>query len=108
MKRVMILVAMLVAVAMIAPAKSKTYKSRSTTTARTPVVAYTLAGCPDCAAFKQYLRQSGVHYTTTHTRDRNVSLFPTVVYSDGQADNGERISGGQAKLPKAIRLIETD
>src|SRR5436190_12001378 len=101
MKRVMILVAMLVAVALTAPAKSTTTKR---TSGRTVVAAYTLAGCPDCAAFKRYLRQSGVHYTTTYTRDRNVSLYPTVVYSDGQADNGERVYAGQVHLPKSVRL----
>lgn len=102
MKHLMILIAVL-AITTTAPARK-----HSTSSSRTPVVAYTLAGCPDCAAFKQYLRQSGVHYTTTYTRDRSVSLFPTVVYSDGRADNGERVYAGQVKLPKNLRLIETD
>jgi hypothetical protein len=104
MKHVIMLVTLLVAITMTAPAKTKNRSSSS----RTPVVAYTLAGCPDCAAFKQFLRESGVHYTTTYTRDRSVSLFPTVVYSDGRADNGERVYGRQVSLPKNLRLIETD
>jgi hypothetical protein len=98
------------AVTMAAPAKTHYTKHSRPAVARakTPVVAYTLAGCPDCAAFKQYLQQSGVRMTTSYTRSRDVSLFPTVVYSDGTSDHGERVYGRQVQLPRALRIVETD
>lgn len=112
MQRTLILITMLLTATLSAPAKSTTtHKSRTshtTTAARTPVVAYTLAGCPDCAAFKQFLRAAGVHTTTQYTRENRVSLYPTVVYSDGRTDNGERVYARQVKLPKSLTLIETD
>lgn len=73
-----------------------------------PVVVYTLSTCQDCANFKQWLRRAGVRLSTTKTRESPVSLYPTVVYSDGGADHGERVYSRQASLPRTLRIIETD
>lgn len=89
----------------IATAKPRGSKSRAATR---PVVMYSLAGCPDCAAFKYYLQQSGVRLSVSQTRERNYSLFPTVVYSDGRTDHGERVYARQVALPKSLRVVETD
>lgn len=111
MKKILVVVLVLVAVTMSATARTRSYSRNSHSTpatAKTPVMAYTLAGCPDCAAFKQYLQSSGVKLATSYTRDRNVSLYPTVVYSDGSTDNGERVYGRQVRLPHTLKLVEAD
>lgn len=110
MKRLIVLLTVVMAATMSAPAKSRTTSksSSSRTQGNTAVVAYTLASCSDCAAFKQFLRQSGVKTTTVSGRDYNVSLYPTVVYSDGTSDNGQRLYARQVKLPRTLRVIETN
>ncbi len=87
-----------------APAKSKTTKRAG----NRAVVAYTLSTCQDCIQFKQWLRQAGVRLTTVQTRESPVSVYPTVMYSDGRSDHGERLYSRQVSLPRSLKVVEKD
>ena len=73
-----------------------------------PVVAYTLSGCETCASLKSRLRREGVKLHVTHTDKHEYDLYPTVIYSDGRSDHGDRIFRGRCTLPKSLRVYETD
>lgn len=114
MKRNIWFIMLLAAFATLAPAVSVAADSAAgkrrpgSQAAHRPVLAYMLAGCPDCAAFRSFLQQNGVQIRTRYTRERPVDLFPTVIYSDGYRDHGERTYARQVKLPKSLTLIETN
>lgn len=69
---------------------------------------YTLRSCPHCMELESRLQQSGVQMSATETSQRYYGAFPTVVYTDGATDHGDRIYNGSVKLPASVRIIETN
>lgn len=69
---------------------------------------YTLRTCPHCMELESSLQQSGVKLNISGTNQRYYGAFPTVVYTDGTTDHGDRIYGGSVRLPGSVRIIETN
>lgn len=69
---------------------------------------YTLRTCPHCIELESSLQQSGVKLNITGTNQRYYGAFPTVVYTDGTTDHGDRIYGGSVRLPNSVRIVETN
>ena len=72
------------------------------------VKVYTLNGCDACASLKSHLRHSGVELAITHISERKYDLYPTVIYSDGRSDHGNRVWAGRCSLPQSLPVYETD
>jgi hypothetical protein len=68
---------------------------------------YTLHSCPHCMELEGLLQQKGVQLSTTETNQRYYGAYPTVVYSDGSTDHGDRIYGNSVQLPSSIKIIQT-
>lgn len=73
-----------------------------------PSVMYVTAGCEACEGLLRYLRQAGVVIKLSVVDRTGYNSFPTVVYTDGKSDHGERIYGRQAQLPKQLKVQQSD
>lgn len=85
-----------------APVQSGKEKSKAK-----PVVPnqlYVVDGCDACAALLKYLKQAGVKLDVKKVERSSCSAYPTVVYTDGAADHGERIYAQQVPLPKSVKV----
>lgn len=96
------------ALAMLAAPVSAKKKSSRRAGSNWPVVAYTLEGCETCSDLKSYLRQCGVSLKIQYTDERYYDAYPTVFYSNGSSDHGERIHWGRTTLPKSLKVVETE
>jgi hypothetical protein len=73
-----------------------------------PTQLYVQTGCEACAGLLGYLRRCGVSLAVSHVDRGRYNMFPTVIYSDGVSDHGERIYGQQVPLPKKITVEECE
>lgn len=89
--------------------KAKTKKPATTAKpgALQPTLVYVAEGCEACAGLMSYLRQAGVVLAINKVEHPKCSLFPTVLYSDGQQDHGERIYNREVPLPKKLGVEES-
>lgn len=75
---------------------------------QSPITAiYTLSTCPHCMELKDLLQRKGVRLEAAASDGRSFGAYPTVVYSDGATDHGDRIYGNSVQLPSSVRIIET-
>lgn len=83
--------------------RSRTQGKSTTATVR---AVYTMVGCPHCVVLENALRRAGVRLTKSYTDEYRYASYPTVVYSDGRADNGQRFYNRKAKATSPVRVIE--
>ncbi len=69
-----------------------------------PVQLYVVDGCEACAALLNYLNKAGVKLELKKVDRSSCAAYPTVVYSDGAADHGERIYAQKVPLPKSVKV----
>jgi hypothetical protein len=67
---------------------------------------YVVEGCEACNGLQSYLRRVGVKLTISRVGNSPYSTFPTVVYSDGTTDNGERVYSKTCQFPKSVAVDE--
>jgi hypothetical protein len=67
---------------------------------------YVVEGCEACNGLQAYLRRVGVKLTVSRVGNSPYSTFPTVVYSDGTTDNGERVYSKSCQFPKSVAVDE--
>ena len=67
---------------------------------------YVVEGCEACKGLQDYLRRVGVKLSVSRVNNSPYSTFPTVVYSDGTTDNGERIYSKTCQFPKSVAVDE--
>lgn len=108
MYKTIALLLMLVASVSMGGSGKTTSKATSTTTLPAIVSVYTLAGCPDCAALKARLRQSGVQLQIKPVQERFFETFPTVIYSNHKSDNGQRVRSHRVRLSGSVEVYEAD
>jgi hypothetical protein len=65
-----------------------------------------MENCPACEALAHALASAGARMNVSYTGDARVEEFPTVVYSDGKRDTGNRIKSGVVALSGSIRVIK--
>jgi hypothetical protein len=63
-------------------------------------------GCDACNGLQNFLKRVGVRLRVSHVDQSPYSTFPTVVYSDGSTDNGERIYSKRCQFPKNLSVEE--
>jgi hypothetical protein len=73
-----------------------------------PTCLYVVQGCDSCAGLMNYLRQAGVVLSINHIERGTYTTFPTVLYSDGTVDHGERIYGQKVPLPRNLCVQECE
>lgn len=69
---------------------------------------YTVVGCSHCHELERNLWQAGVKISKFHTSEYRYGAYPTVVYSDGRTDNGQRIQRRSVSVPRSVRIIEAN
>lgn len=69
-----------------------------------PVRMYSLEGCHACEALEQRFVKAGVEITTQSVKRAPFDDFPTVIYSNGASDGGERIYDGKTTTPKTLKI----
>lgn len=67
---------------------------------------YTMVGCSHCHELERSLRRSGVRLAKSATDEYRYDSYPTVVYSDGRRDSGQRIYRKGVRLPSRLRVVE--
>lgn len=67
---------------------------------------YVVEGCEACNGLQAYLRRVGVKLSISRVGNSPYSTFPTVVYSDGTTDNGERVYSKTCQFPKSLAVDE--
>lgn len=70
-----------------------------------PVVIHVTEGCDACAGLLAYMKSAGVKLEAKKAERSKYPAFPTVDYSDGGYDHGERIYGKKVAVPKAVKVI---
>ncbi|MGI8907418.1 MAG: hypothetical protein ACR2IE_13115 [Candidatus Sumerlaeaceae bacterium] len=73
-----------------------------------PTFVYVAPNCDACSGLLKYLRQAGVVLSIDKVDRGNCTAFPTVIYSDGQTDHGERIYTQKVPLPRKLRIQECE
>jgi hypothetical protein len=95
-----------------ADASTPTTKRKQAISARRSpqvLIIHSMDACPACVALERFIVKAGskVAYDAKGlygASQRPCVAFPTVAYSDGAQDNGERIYKGAVKLPKVVRF----
>ena len=67
---------------------------------------YVVEGCEACNGLQAFLRRVGVKLNVSRIDHSPYSTFPTVIYSDGTSDNGERIYSKRCQFPKNLAVEE--
>lgn len=67
---------------------------------------YTMVGCSHCHELESSLRRSGVRLNRVYTDEYRYDAYPTVLYSDGRRDSGQRIYRKTVRLPGSVRVVE--
>lgn len=106
-RRVVVLALMVFMAATSLPAAKRSTKTRKASTTPRVEQFYSLAGCDRCASLKRSLRRSGVSLSITEVDERYFQYYPTVFYSDGHYDHGDRVFVGRCRLPRSLEVIET-
>jgi hypothetical protein len=107
-RRIVVLLVLVMAVSTSLPAAKKSTKKKTTTSSAPRVVQfYSLEGCDRCTTLKRHLRRKSVSLEITTVDEKYFRYYPTVFYSDGRYDHGDRVFAGRARLPKSLEVIET-
>lgn len=84
--------------------EGRTSDTRSITPVAFKVFTLPPRQCPPCDVLKGHIaRYPGVKITYSKQRRCHYKMFPTVLYSDGWVDNGERIYHGQYQLYPTLK-----
>lgn len=70
-----------------------------------PTIVHVTEGCDACAALLAHMKAAGVKLEAKKAERAKYPLFPTVDYSDGLYDHGERIYAKKVAVPKSVKVI---
>lgn len=63
---------------------------------------YCMDGCKPCRELEAYMSKHGFPTATRYVTEppAAIDFYPTVRYTDGFFDNGQRVKNGECRLPK--------
>jgi hypothetical protein len=73
-----------------------------------PSVVHVTEGCQACASLLSHLKAAGTKLETKKVDRSKYPLFPTVDYTDGSYDHGERIYTRQVGVPKSLKVMSCE
>ena len=100
---VLALAVVLAAAGAMAKPSSRSHNKGTSVTVR---AIYTMVGCPHCTVLENSLKNAGVRLSKSYTDQYRFAAYPTVVYSDGRTDQGQRIYNKKARATSPVRVIE--
>jgi hypothetical protein len=64
-----------------------------------------IEGCEVCGAMMEWLKKGGIKLDMSHVDHGAYPLYPTVEYSDGTQDHGEKMYAQEVQIPARICVI---
>jgi len=64
-----------------------------------------IEGCEVCAAMLDWLKKGGIKLDISHVEHGAYPLYPTVQYSDGTSDHGEKMYKQEVQIPTHLCVV---